>query len=215
MTRTRASVALLLAILVATTVSATVASGAARDDNLLVESLLLEHSDLPAVFKDLGPVSKPECYVLDSAALTAQATSDEFERVAPRTQTVMESASALYRSPAGATAVFKKLFGSKKKAACALASFEKGLDATQKVSHVRYLPLHLSIGALRLWAWEVAFELHDKSKSTIVQIAVSGYLVKRAVTAFLDVIIGPDPNTTAYAKRASEALTIKLREAKL
>jgi hypothetical protein len=216
MTRMRASVALFLTILVATTVGIAIASGAARDDNALVESLLLEQSDLPAVFKDAGPTPPPKCFSLNSGGLTAQATSHEFDRLAARTQTTMESRSALYRSPSAATAVFKRLFGSKTKTECVLAGFKGTLKATQTVTHLHYLPVHLSVGALRLWAWEVTFDLNDKpNRSTPIQIAISGYLVHRAVTVFLDVIVGLDPNTTAYAKRASEALTIKLRDAKL
>jgi hypothetical protein len=159
----------------------------------------------------------PKCYVLASAAMTAEATSHEFDRTAAHAQTAMESASALYRSPAAATAVFKRLFTTKKKAECVLAQFKRMAAGTQTFSDVHYLPLHLSIGALRLWAWEVAFKVTDRAntKSTVAQIAVSGYLVHRAVTVFLDAIIGADRNTVEYAKRASEALTIKLRTAKL
>lgn len=219
MTRTQASVALTLAALLAGAASATPAVGertAAAGDAAIVKTLLLERSDLPASYKDIGRAGPSTgCFSPVSSAMTAKASSHEFERSAAATDSVLQSGSALYRTPAAARAVFTKLYFSKKSANCYLAQFTRKLPAKDKVSGVKIVPVRLSVGPLRLAAWDIRLHLSNGKVDDPVEIVVTGYLVGRAMSQLLAFADGVDRTLVTATNHASAAVTQKLHDAKI
>jgi hypothetical protein len=199
--------------LLAALVAAVGARAGSSDDAATVHALLLASSDLPAGFKDNGSTPSNRCFSPVAPGMTVQAESHQYEKDTGSTDTVVQSASALYGSHAEAAGAFQKLYGSKTAPTCVYASFTKQLPKNEKASNLRLIPIKTTIGTLRVVVWDINFRLTRGTNTAPVEIAVTGYLRGRAMTQLLFAVVGTSPATENIAKAVSASLTIKLRRA--
>lgn len=182
-------------------------------DGAVVQSLLLSKADLPSGFKDNGTVASNSCFSPKAAAMTTQAKSDQYEKVTAATDTVLQSSAALYRSHAGAAAVFEKLYFARAAPNCAYAQFKKSLPKKDTASNRHLIPIRTAVGTLRISVWDVSLQLGDGKSTAPVEIAITGYLHGRALSQLLVAVVGAGSSTEAVARAASAAVVLKLKHA--